>query len=42
MKKHMIHRTPFTYIGSWELGAIPFKTLFPRLFFFTMRKLSGK
>ena len=42
MKKHMIHRTPFTYIGGWELGAIPFKTLFPRLFFWTMRKLSGK
>jgi len=42
IKKVMIHRKPFAYIGGWELGSIPFKTLFPKLFFWTMRKLSGK
>ncbi len=40
IRKIMKSRKPFAYVGRWELGAIPFKTLFPRLFFWSMRQLS--
>lgn len=40
IKKIMTGKKPFAYVGGWELGSIPFKTLAPRLFFWTMRALS--
>ncbi len=42
IKRIMRSGKPIAYVGGWELGSIPFKTLAPRLFFATMRWLSRK
>ncbi|MCE2496255.1 MAG: SDR family NAD(P)-dependent oxidoreductase [Flavobacteriales bacterium] len=40
IKKIMKSKKPFAYVGGWELGSIPFKTIAPRMFFWAMRALS--